>query len=108
MAKKERKDKKEKPLEKMTTKELKDLALEVANVQGVHGMNKSELLAAIKEARGIVDPKKAKAVDTRALKAKISVLKAEKTKMQESGDKKKIEILRKRISRLKKKTRRAA
>ena len=108
MAKKERKEKKEKPLEKMTTKELKDMALEVANVQGVHGMNKSELLAAIKEAKGITDEKKSKAIDTRAIKAKIAVLKAEKIKMREAGDKKKIDVLRKRISRLKKKTRRAA
>ena len=109
MAKKERKEKKEKPLEKMTIKELKDLALEIQGISGVHGMNKSELLAEIKEARGIVDEKKGKPVDTmREVKVKIAALKQEKADIKESGDKKRADILRRKISRLKKKTRKAA
>jgi hypothetical protein len=109
MAKKERKEKKEKPLEKMTIKELKDIALEIPNIAGVHGMNKNELIEVIKEDRGIADEgKKEKAIDTRAIKKQIAELKEEKAKLLEEGDKKKLEILRKKMSRLKKKTRQAA
>ena len=109
MAKKERKEKKEKPLDKMTIKELKDIALQIPNIAGVHGMNKSELIAVIKDDRGIVDDaKKEKAIDTRAIKKKIAELKVEKAKLLEEGDKKKLDILRKKMSRLKKKTRQAA
>ena len=33
-----------KPLEKMTVKELKEVALEIPEITGVHGMNKSDLV----------------------------------------------------------------
>ena len=108
MAKKEKPEKKEKPLEKMTSKELKDIALEIPDIVGVHGMNKNELIAVIKESRGIVEEKQVKSVDTRALKKQIAELKAEKVKILEAGDKVKAEILRKKIGKLKKKTRSAA
>jgi hypothetical protein len=52
MGKKEKKDKKEKPLDKMTATELRKYALELGEISGVHGMNKEELLAAIKEGEG--------------------------------------------------------
>jgi len=69
MGKKE-KEKKEKPLDKMTAKELRELAMTTGAVVGVHAMNKAELIAAIKEERGIVDEKgKKKATDVRDLKA---------------------------------------
>ena len=45
---KKEKEKKEKPLDKMTAKELRELAMSTGSVQGVHGMNKAELIAAIK------------------------------------------------------------
>jgi hypothetical protein len=45
-------EKKEKPLEKMTAKELREIALEIPEIEGVHAMKKEELLAAIREARG--------------------------------------------------------
>ncbi len=35
---------KEKPLEKMTAKELRDAAIETSEITGVHGMNKVELI----------------------------------------------------------------
>ena len=98
----------EKPLDKMTTKELKELALEIPDISGVHGMNKEELISAIKEFRGIVEEKKEKKINTRDLKKKIADLKEEKKKIMETGDKKQIDIYRRKISRLKKLTRRAA
>lgn len=109
MGKKEQKEKKEKPLDRMTAKELRELALTIPEISGVHGMNKAELLAAIKEVRGIVDDKAKKSdVSVRDTKKKIQGLKLLKTEAHESKDKAKADLLRRRISRLKKKTRRAA
>ena len=108
MTKKERKEKKEKPLDRMTAKELREMALGIDGIVGVHAMNKSELVAAIKEARGIEDEKKRdKSVDVRSIKKKIRELRSQKEKMREAGEKDKVQMLRRRISRLKKKTRRA-
>ena len=108
MGKKERKEKKEKPLDRMTAKELRELALGIDGIVGVHAMNKSELVAAIKEARGIEDEKKRdKSVDVRTIKKKIKELRSQKETMREAGEKGKVQMLRRRISRLKKKTRRA-
>jgi hypothetical protein len=98
-----------KPLDKMTVKELKEVALELPEISGVHGMNKAELLAAIKEAKGIEDTtvkKTSKTVGT--VKSQIKNLK----KMREAASKEKnaklATIYRRRISRLKKKSRRVA
>jgi cell division protein FtsX len=107
MGKKERKDKKEKPLDRMTAKELREMALQIQGIVGVHAMNKNELLAAIKEAKGIVDEKKRQTtVDVRLIKQKIRELRSQKGALKESGETRKVINLRRRISRLKKKTRR--
>ena len=109
MAKKEKEDTKQKPLERMTAKELREMALGIEGIVGVHAMNKSELLAAIKEAKGIVDEKKRqKSGDVRAMKRSIRELRSQKEALKETGDKGKRKILRRRINRLKKKTRRAS
>jgi cell division protein FtsX len=109
MAKKEKKDKKEKPLDKMTAKELREMALGIEGITGVHAMNKSELVEAIKKAKGIVDEKKRQTtVDVRAIKRKIRELRSQKEEMKAAGEKDKVRICRRRINRLKKKTRRAA
>ena len=108
MATKEKKEKKEKPLDKMTAKELREMALGMEGIVGVHAMNKSELVAAIKEAQGVEDEKKRdKSVDVRSIKKKIRELRSQKEAMREAGEKDKVQILRKKINRLKKKTRRA-
>ncbi len=111
MAKKERKEKKEKPLDKMTATELRKYALDMGEISGVHGMNKEELLSAIKKAKGIKEEAKktTPAVSVRDLKEKVKELQARKQEAAQGGEgKKKLEILRRRINRLKKKTRRAA
>ena len=109
MGKKERKEKKEKPLDRMTAKELRETALKIPEITGVHGMNKVELLAAIKKARGIVVVKSERSdVSVREIKKKIQALKAQKAEAYEKKDKVRAKILRQRVSRLKKKTRRAA
>ncbi len=109
MGKKKEKAVKEKPLDKMTAKELRELALTLQGIFGVHAMNKDELIAAIKEAKGIVDEKTKKAtVDIRGLKAKMKDLLVRKEQAKVDGNAKLADTLRRRISNLKKKTRRAA
>lgn len=110
MAKKERKEKKEKPLDKMTATELRKCALDLGEVSGVHGMNKEELLSAIKGVKGIKDEgKAAKTVNVRELKEQAQAARAKKSEAI-SGDanRKQVDILRKRANRLKKRTRKAA
>ncbi|OEU78445.1 MAG: Rho termination protein [Desulfobacterales bacterium S5133MH4] len=109
MGKKEKRDKKDKPLDRMTAKELREAALKIPEITGVHGMNKTELLTSIKKARGIVDEKTAKSdVSIRQIKEKIRTFKGQKAEAYENEDKVKAVILKRRINRLKKRTRRAA
>lgn len=104
------KEVKEKPLDKMTAKELRELALTIDGIVGVHSMNKPELLSAIKEARGIEDDrsKKGDVGAIREIKKKIKELRKDGLAAREAGDAKKAAIARKRISRFKKKTRQLA
>jgi hypothetical protein len=110
MAKKERKEKKGKPLDKMTATELRKYALELGEITGVHGMNKEELIRAIKEVKGIKDEgKAAKTVNVRELKEKAKEARAKKLEAIEAGaSRKQVEILRKKANRLKKRTHQAA
>lgn len=104
-----KKEAKEKPLEKMTTKELRDTALKIPEITGAHGMNKEELLSEIKKARGIEDTtKKKKSGSIRELKKRIREMKVKRQSALEENDEKMAYVWRKRIIRLKKKTRRAA
>ena len=106
-----------KPLEKMTVKELKEVAIEIPGVTGVTAMKKEELLVLIKKDRGIEDEKPIKkkekkiakaTLTVKELKKKIVQFRLEKEDAREAKDRKKIAILRRRINRLKKQTRRIA
>jgi nucleotidyltransferase/DNA polymerase involved in DNA repair len=110
MAKKERKEKKEKPLDKMTATELRKYALDLGEITGVHGMNKEELLSAIKEVKGIKDEgKAAKTVNVRELKEMAREARAKKLEAIAAGEpRSKIDLLRKKANRLKKRTRKVA
>ena len=112
-------EKKEKPLEKMTAKELKEMAVGLPGVHGVHAMKKEELIAAIRAAKGITEPepkkekhiiaKKEKVILTASqFKQKVRELRVKREELLQQRKWKMAEILRKRISRLKKMTRRAA
>jgi len=103
----------------MTAKELREMALGLPGVHGVHAMKKEELIAAIRAARGITEPepkkekrivaKKEKVILTASqLKQKVKELRAKREGILQQRNWKMAEILRKRISRLKKMTRRAA
>jgi hypothetical protein len=102
-----KKEVKEKPLEKMTATELRSLAMEIPGVVGVHGMNKNELVSEIKAARGLSeDSIKKSSGKVRELKEKIRNLKAKRNNFLDADDTKMADLYRKRIIRLKKKTRR--
>ncbi len=105
-----KKEAKQKPLEKMTAKELREVAKEIPDIAGVHGMNKPELLSAVRKARGIEETDKNRADTTfvRDIKKKIRAVKAKREAAVKAADEKMSAILRRRIIRLKKKTRRAA
>jgi hypothetical protein len=103
-------------LEKLTIKELREIAMEIPHSTAVHDMKKEEVIAFIKEAKGIKDEapiKKKKHIGkikmTKAeLKAKIRELKGLRLQALEEKDSKKAILLRYKVSRLKKKSRRIA
>ena len=104
-----KKEIKEKPLDKMTVKELREIAKEIPDITGVHGMNKGDLLAAVKKARGIQEaPKKKTSASVKEIKAAIKAVKVKRREALVAKDKKHATILRRKLSRLKKKSRRAA
>ena len=107
----------EKPLEKMTAPELKEVAIEIPGLTGVHAMKKTDLIDVIKEYYGIEEEGPAKGKKKKAekrtasvkeLKAKIIQLREKKEAARATKDRKNIEILRRRINRLKKQTRKVA
>ncbi|MFP4657060.1 MAG: hypothetical protein ACLFMP_00060 [Desulfonatronovibrionaceae bacterium] len=100
-----------KPLDKMTAKELRQLAMEkIPQITGASGMDKEQLLKSIKEVLGIEQdeeggsPYKAQVLN---LKKEIRRLRAEKAETSKK-DKQKRKALRRRIHILKKRTRRLA
>jgi hypothetical protein len=104
-----KKEGKEKPLAKMTSKDLREMAKKIPEITGVHGMNKVELISEIKKSRGIEDDApKPKGSSAREMKEKIRKLKIEREAALKSEDEKMASIYRKRIIRLKKKSRRVA
>jgi len=107
----------EKPLEKMTAPELKEVAKEIPGLTGVHAMKKADLIDVIKKYYGIEEevPAKGKKKKTekrtasvKELKAKIIQLREKKEEARATKDRKNVEILRRRINRLKKQTRKVA
>ena len=100
---------KAKPLEKMTVTDLREMAKEITELTGVHGMKKEELIAAIKKSKGIIDaPVKKTDASLGEIKKKIKAAKTQRLAAIEAKDKKMAKIYKRRISRLKKKSRRAA
>ena len=99
----------ENDLEKMTTTKLRQEALKIPELTGVHAMKKAELIAAIRKARGLPEkatgPKELSAVEA---KAEIRRLKDEKEAALESKDKKKIRLYWRKIKKLKRQTRKLA
>ena len=97
-----------KPLIKMTVKDLREIAKEIPEISGVHGMKKDELIDALRTVKGIeAESPKVKAGSVGGLKSQIRELKVKRQQAIEAKDKKMATVYRRRISRLKKKTRHA-
>ncbi|QLA17877.1 hypothetical protein [Desulfolutivibrio sulfoxidireducens] len=102
-----------KPLEKMTAKELRELSIkQLPQVVGVSGMGKDELLAEIKKVLGIggeegpaVSPYKGQIL---AMKRQAKVLRAKKAEAGQEMPRKERVLLRRKINKLKKRSRRLA
>jgi protein-arginine kinase activator protein McsA len=98
-----------KPLAKMTTPELKEMAKGIEGLSGVHGMKKEELIDVLRKSKGMVASAAQKGdASLRKLKSRIRTLKANRAAAIEAQDRKRAAICRRQISRLKKKSRRAA
>ena len=98
-----------KPLEKMTAKELRELAIEkIPQITGASGMDKDELVSAIKDVLGLTQETQASAYKEEiwSLKRRIRDLRAQKEEAQLSQKEK--DKLRKQIKQLKRRTRRLA
>jgi hypothetical protein len=110
MAEKKKKEQKEKPLERWTIKELREEALKIPGVQGIHGLNKAELLAALRAEKGIVDTgAEKKGEGVRVVKAKLKEVQKQRGDERAQGaSNTRLNILRRKISKLKKQTRRLA
>jgi Fe2+ transport system protein B len=105
----EKVESKKKPLEKMTVKDLREMAKDMPEIVGVHGMKKEELILAIKEIKGIKDePVKKADASVAEIKQQIKAFKAQRQAALESKDSTMATVYKRRISRLKKKSRKAA
>ncbi|MBN1253661.1 MAG: Rho termination factor N-terminal domain-containing protein [Deltaproteobacteria bacterium] len=104
-----------KQLPKMTVKELRDLAKELG-AEGVSGMKKENLLDFIRTAKGITEIKPHKVskkpatkdMNVKEIKKWIISIKTKRAEALEKGDKRMATIYKRQISRLKKKSRKAA
>ena len=104
----------EKQLDKMTVKELREIAKQIDGVTGVHAMKKDELLSLVKKDSGVEEEKpkaaatKKKKASTKKLepakgvKALIAQLRKEKAEAKKAKDRNTVDRLRKKIKRLKK------
>lgn len=99
-----------KPLDKMTAKELRQLVIDkLPMITGASGMDKEEIIKAIKEVFGMQDDDEQK---VSPYKARIGELKGEIKQLRETKSgiesRKEREHMRRKINKLKKRTRRLA
>ncbi len=114
--KKDHKEHDEKHLEKLTVKELREIASEFPREKAIHEMKKEELIVFIKEAKGIKDETPVKQrkhigkikMSKPELKARIRELKALRLTALASKERDRAAYCRHQISQMKKKLRRLA
>ncbi|MHC4184174.1 MAG: transcription termination factor Rho [Planctomycetota bacterium] len=100
-----------KDISKLPATKLREMALKIPGIDGVHGMNKQQLVEAIKAAQGkeLEKPKKAKLdFDMSAMKKQIRMLKIERDEAISSKERAKLKEIREKIKRLKRLTRKAS
>jgi xylose isomerase len=91
-----------KTLEKMTVVKLREEAMKFDDIVGAHGMDKDELLVALKEKYGIHEDRTESELlieRKHAMKKKIAQLKAEKAAAIEAKDAEKTALIRRRLRR---------
>ena len=99
-----------KPLDKMTAKELRELIIaKLPMIQGASGMDKDQLVSAVKQVLGISEEEGAKS----PYKAQILSMKAQMKEMRakkaaEGVSRKEKDILRRKVNKLKKRSRNLA
>ncbi|QER42096.1 hypothetical protein F1847_04810 [Thermodesulfobacterium sp. TA1] len=98
----------EKKLEKMTIKELREIALQIPEISGVHGMNKEELISALKKVYGIKEEPKKIGASMREIKAKVKKFKALAEEAKKNRDWVRYERYRRLAAAFKKRTRKLA
>ena len=96
------KETKEKALDKMTVKELREIAKEIPDITGVHGMSKAELIDAVNKVKGIAEAPKEKAEAPKE-KAEAPKEKAEAPKEKAGAPKEKAETPKEKVETPKKK-----
>jgi hypothetical protein len=101
---------KERSMERLAVKELKEMALAIGGSTGVTAMKKEELLTAVKQAKGIpIQKTREKPADTIVeIKKKMRELRVKGAELREAGKGEKADLLKKQLSRLKNKTGRPA
>ncbi len=100
-----------KEIDKMNVPKLKEAALAYGGkISGVHGMDKSQLIRALKEINGIppVEAKRASKIDRSAVKQRIKSLKATRDQHVEAKDGVQLRRVRRRIKSLRRKLVRTA
>lgn len=91
---------------KLTVPKLREEVLKIEGAVGVHGMDKPRLIQILADQFDInIDDSKKKMVNTAPLKMKVKGLRELKLKAKADGEKKRVDILRKKIKRLKRQTR---
>lgn len=100
-----------KEIHKMNVPKLKEAALAYGGkISGVHGMDKNQLIRALKEINGIplIEAKRASQIDRSAVKRQIKTLKGMRAQHIESKDGAQLRRVRKRIKALRRKLVRTA
>ena len=96
-------------LKKMTVPKLKEKAKEIADLQGVGGMKKDELIQAIAKAEGIAPGTNEKEISIGSVKEEIRALKKQTEELLASPEgRSKVKRIRRKIKRLKRQTRKLA
>jgi hypothetical protein len=96
-----------KPLDKMTAKELRDLVInQLPMIQGASGMDKDALVKTIKEVLGITEEEgSVSPYKTQILAMKVQMKEMRTKKAAEGTSRKDKDIIRRKVNRLKKRSR---
>ena len=91
---------------KLNVPRLREEALKIENIVGVHGMDKPTLIQVLADHHGIdIEDRKKKMYDTAPIKKEAAKLRAKRLEASQAGDQRTARTLRKKAKNLKRKTR---